>query len=511
MARIPEFTRRRLASSAVGVPQRDVSSEIVGEAATRGASQITGALMHAEAQRADSLATIEANKLYSEYTAQLGAASMKVKEENAAKPSGATESMYKVGNDLATNQLRQATNDLVRRKLSNLQQMSIRNNIGSMNSWARGQEIMNGQSDLQATANTTALQATQFGGIEDLDAALTAFAKGTETSAIVMYGKKADQFQKESAKSITEGFYNGKLEKDPVLLKSYLDQGVFNEIYTSDEIKKKKADTLKAISGFNDKQKFALDASYSAENIETISDLATLTPGEVQMQRVAAEEKAEDLGIPFSEEQGRIYDKALNISLEAADIGAENDPAEFAKITSMWMEIKKKDSKVSSSNTLESLLRMESAAYDGVEKKLITPKTAGSYVGKMLKQTQSKIREERGGMLTPFKDDSLHVGFRQIYDSLKSKGAADDMKLKGEYLLDFIEEYDKRTKGGEVSMSEADAKTLANNVVTRAEAEKANIDLDSLSDKGEVREILDGPNKGRSFTIFKDGTREWVK
>jgi hypothetical protein len=247
MARIPKFQRQSLASTLVGTPGFDQA----GRDTQRALASFTPAIQSVQnfaAQRQIAINETEANKTVIDFETRLNELTNTFRQEFEQSPTGSTDIYRERVDTLYNDTLAQTSNDFVRQTVARRAQSPMRLNMAQHQQWEFRQEAVVAVNNIQSSAQTLALEANRMGGgdkspdelgrlLDQMDGTLTA-ATG------VLSAEQQTQFQQNLPKSIIAGYIKGRVQINPEAVQELIDNEVFTEHFTVDELAKFKREAI---------------------------------------------------------------------------------------------------------------------------------------------------------------------------------------------------------------------------------------------------------------------------
>ncbi len=499
MGRIPEFTRRQLASSAVGTPGIDRSGERIGQSIAVAADKVSRDLR----RKQDALDAIDANQKIIDFELDYGDEIRQIKSDFADDPIGGVEAIRKAGTKLSPSFLNQIRSDNVRQSVARMQQGVIKRQTLKAQIWANNQQVANAGVKMKNVARSLAIEASQEDTVDGLSDILKRMGD-SEIAAQGLLGAEADTFINEGTTEIAKSFIYGQLDRKPINAGALLSQGAFDEILTLKEVNGFKEDARKAIETKIDNDKFqAVFDGYDADS-EIIQEYQanTLTVGKIDI----AKQELLDRGTP--PEQLKFYDAMREILLDNTTIDAVDNAEEYSTLMDEWHQLQVDTKGLNATGSLENILRFRRNASESHRRKVITKEKFNKFIELTATPLARKIEDEQGdkgwlGFGGPA--SALDAGYVKINNWLGTNNLSENFNVKKNMLVELVERFDAKARTGEIptfrSMNE-----IAQTIIEEEQI-RINPALNNIPDKGKL--IMDP--KGRKLRIFKDGTSEKVK
>jgi len=318
MAVIPEFRRRQLASSAVGVPNLGRSGEIAAAGSSEAARIRSGAVsrlgqtkfatgvsmanskrqavnaVSSQIEKVSAILDVQ-QKSYDVIEAADHVYNFKTKYQQSINgednqkalyndPDGYTESVRKMGTDIATNMLKDIKSERVKQIVNKNTRSNINTESLKANGDASRMKITKAGialGDRVSKATDVVANISGQNALLDFSKELVAFEQYAATiTPLVLHKTKNPEYLKEGKAALTEAFINGQLTEDPVRVKMWLDDGLANKLMDSKDVRKLQKDANTAIKTRADNVEFntAINTSQKYQKYANAINEGTLTP-----------------------------------------------------------------------------------------------------------------------------------------------------------------------------------------------------------------------------------------
>jgi len=473
MGKIPEFQRRKLASSVVGTPGVDTSGALLTESIGRDIGRITSTLISVLGAKQKILNDVEANKKAIDFEVDYDKAIRQVQLESIANPDQAIQQTIELGNSLGNAFLSTIESDPVRQSVARLQQGVIGRKIKAVSTWASGQQIINAGVNLTASFNNLTVWAESTDDLKVLD---TIFVKTEEIGTVAkgVLGAKSRKFIDDGRKSIAMGFLYGQMDRNPVRAGEMLGKEVFKKILDGKERKKFEKDIANAIKTKADKDRVKI----LTDNADRFIDITkkygdgTLKVSELDLLKL----NMQDTGSP--EEDIKFVDIMRDTLLSSAVVTSVDNNKTIAKLANQWsslaIDIKEGTAKGSAENIHRFLLDVAVAH----KKKIITKDTQDAFITKATPTLNNKIKAETErvegsfaeGFAKFFKGDAFEavdVGFATISGWAKTNAPETVDETSGRLIKDYMTAVKILEKSSGEGLTEVQSKEVADRVIVR--------------------------------------------
>lgn len=524
MARIPQYTQNKLASSLVGVTPVDTSgSELMGTIAN-GASQVAGAAFsyasHEAAKREaeiraleqkqqNAFEDIEAYKVSIAIESQLWEMIDKTKTDYSANPAQGLKVIQDEGGKFIAETLGNIENPGVKEKAAGIVMNSFRGKLSELHTWSRTQSTANAQTQLSESMAILSQQAgrsTNIGQIQELLGKVD-LAKNNLDLA---YGTKSSEIMTKAKTDIAKSYIMGMLDREqPELVAKTLDSKAFDSLITADErvALKKAANTMIKAKEEADKYDKLLQIVSIRQGVALAQANGTYTPsmGMEAMGKLATLEGGKGDYISII---GATTDF---IKDQQKQITEAQKTQTLGNLYNAWYKITGGDETINKSSTLEDIVRFQKE----VEKSraYLSPK---EYERFMTRLTRSKTKrlEKMGRNLFGFPKgdladkDEFSGGFQYIYDWTKKHYKDENQRVKAldEMTSTFIQAVDQveKAQGGKPLTSKQKWNILKE--IQNRQTRKINPHLSNLPAGGQ--RMADA--NGNQFIAYPDGSIERI-
>lgn len=413
MARIPKFTRTRLASELVGTPGVDT-----GAGASAGLlATVAGETADVLQKRQEALDVSDANNALLDF--QIGAREdfNKHKTTFAADPANKTEVFREQLTNRLNNTLSGITNSRVRQLVSAgsagvIQQQSLKEV-----DWANTQRAEVAVANTEALINKSAISArnlepTDFDGFTEVMNDLL-FAVST-TAPFVVGSSEIAELNKNAVKSVKTGRYFGLLDDNPDIAVGLLENGFFDDVYDPKEI-----------------TEFTKKAKDRFKNLQESRQIDVLAEGAATHQGLWESFKDGSLTLDRLEIQAQ-----TPFVKELTDMWIKGNPATTAdkadavmELYGQYNDLMLKKPKKAAKEDYEDLQKFQTNIAKHLKRGNITQDKANFFLQKLAETASIKIKSEKGG---GFFADATDKGFRTIYRWLARQGDKNDLTQRAE-------------------------------------------------------------------------------
>lgn len=516
MPSIPQFQRRKLASSVVGTPGVDTSAEQLLQQTAEGARSITSSLTAIQKQKRSIVDAVDANNEIIKFEDRYAKTVAGIHGQFEEDPTQAPNAVLKAGQEIANEQLQGITSGAVKASVSRMQQSVIKNQSLKTREWENERDIVNTGSKLLDSMNTladAAFNTNDFSRVNEL--LQTASKSGVAAKGVL--GNKTAGYVKDGQKNIARGYLYGLQDRDPIKAQRLLETDAFKEIrklFDADEMNgirkdiaksvksSQEKDTVDLLSGANDQNKALVD-KYSQGDlalVEVDRQIAEYSDARV----IAQGPDGNSNNISVYDEQLEILGDLRDMVLEGTDLKAFDEPETINQLFDDWSQLYiKKGSTINTKAALEEIVRFERKATTAAKKGLITDATFSSFVSKIANRKRTLAEEEtgRGKGLFRFRvNDGLHTGYRYVDNWLKD--FSKDPALRSQMMLDYVDAYDNRANLQGKELTSADAEKLAQEVVG-SHFTQLGINLQAIPKGGQ---LFNDRGTGAVIRIMPDGT-----
>jgi len=525
MAKIPQYTQNKLASSLVGVIPVDTSGSELMDTIANGASQVTGAALsyasHEAAKREaeiralekkqqNAFEDIEAYKVSIETESQLWEMIDKVKIDYRANPAQGLKIIQDEGGKFIAETLGNIENPGIKQKAAGIVMNSFRGKLSELHTWSRTQSTANAQTQLSesmAILSQQAGRATNIGQIQELLGKVDLAKNNLE---LAFGTKKAYETMTKAKTDIAKSYIMGMLDRgQPELVAKTLDSKAFDSLITADErvALKKAANTMIKAKEEADKYDKLLQIISIRQGVALAQANGTYTPsmGMEAMRKLATLEGGKgDYTSIIGATTDFIKDQRKQIT-EAQKIQA------LGNLYNAWYKITGGNEKINKSATLEDIVRFQKE----VEKSraYLSPKEYEKFMTK-LTMSKTKRLEKMGRNLFGFPKgdladkDEFSGGFQYIYDWTKKHYKDENQRIKAldEMVTTYIQAVDQveKAQGGRPLTSKQKWNILKE--IQNRQIRKINPHLSNLPAGGQ--RMADA--NGNQFIAYPDGSIERI-
>lgn len=473
MGKIPEFQRRKLASSVVGTPGLDISGTIIGQSVSSALDKITRSIISTVAAKKNILDEVDANKRIIDYEVEYEDALKGIRANSLSNPEQAIQQTVDLGNTLGNTFLDTIESNSVRNRVALLQQGVIRNETRAMSKWASAQQVINAGVDLTASINALTVRAE---GTDDLKVVGKIIMKVQEINVVAerVLGKKSEQFIKDSQKSIASGFLHGQMDRNPIRAGRFLRQGVFNKILSDDERKKWRKDIDNAIAkkADTDRTNLLFDLSDKYIDLTKAYGEGTLKVSELDIVKL----NMQDAGVP--EEDLQFIDILRDTLLSSSIVTSVDNNEMIAKIADQWHNLGIDSKKGTAKGSAENIHKFLRFVADAHKRGIITKVIQDGFITKatpaLLNKIQAELERKEGSfgeiLAKRFKGDTfeaIDVGFTTIAGWARTHAPENADSVAGRLIKDYMTAVSIEEKQIGVQLTEERSREIAEQVIAR--------------------------------------------
>lgn len=245
MGRIRLYDRQKLASAAVGTPGvTDTGDELIRMSNRQ--AELTAQQIKIDAAKIEIADNLEAEKYRINFENEYYKKIEQIKQDNMSDPFAVPNKAFDDGNTLVSDMAQQIQNPRVQEKFKAKAQESIKTYEGKIRTWASRTVTENAYVNLADSMQALETQGGLVASPTDLTGLVSSAEKLALNSATAIGVEKANKLFEQTRKGIYENYAYSALDKDPAVVKTMVDKGVFNGILDEKEqlSLKRSADSL---------------------------------------------------------------------------------------------------------------------------------------------------------------------------------------------------------------------------------------------------------------------------
>jgi len=453
---IPQITRERLASSAVGTPGVDTSAASISESIGRAAQSIYEPIAQMAIEKQQALDAAEANRLAANYKIAATDAFEQHKEAYAMDPVNKTDQLDSVLNDQLEGTLSQASNSRVKDLVGRMAQSERASSLSSEIVWAHNRKVGIEQEGIISTTNELANRGNAIGADSTLSfeeknkriADLFSSAGNVLESAkhLKFSPEKLAELEQKVPKSILSGVVYGMIDNSPAEAVAYLEHPDVKEMFTQEELKTFKSNAMASLKNFNETVQWKQTASSMVQAPELTNGVIS---GQVKWSELDR--------MPQTPLIKTLKDIALNSSPAAQMEVAQEKLKLIDDFQQLGIDGKHLTAKAAATQVIDFSHKLAQAYQRGV----INRETFDQYnkdlasplVSAVLDQHDPNMFEKVGSMImhpvASFKNfinpaakqklERYQTGFNEINQYLKSQGGEDNFDQRLQYYQKFLD------------------------------------------------------------------------
>jgi hypothetical protein len=426
MVRIPSFEQSKLASERVGEPTVDKSKVIIAETVEKEAGDIT-ALLEEQSQKQRE-AQVETDT--AEIMTDLSLGFEKDYKDHIAlyenDPADKTTLLQET-----LNKRKQKTLDLIedqetRNNINKLSQPMIARKLLTEFDWSNGQQAVVALNKITKSSDLLAIDANTAGEEQDFNRYEELLTQGTflvESSSSTLSLEEKEKLKKLVPQSISKGFINGLMLQNPSELIDLINQKVFKDVFTPDELKVIKKDATSAFK----KQKEVADTNRLITFNDNSTDLYNrITAGDRPFSEIEA-----------LEDEKQIDERTASLlkDLIIKDIPANEKAEVEMQLWTMQSDIAREAKKKKTKKNFQELLEFQNQVLEAQTQGFITPSTAKTMLGPVRKTLENSIKKEVGEIGIGV--NVFEVATETVKDLAKKEGRKNDFGYMAKILDSF--------------------------------------------------------------------------
>lgn len=263
MAVIPEFERRKLASSVVGTPGVDTSGQEIAQTVSGVANQAVQTFGEQAIKKKEIQDAAQANKTLVDFDVELEKAYVDHQKNYKNDPTNKTDFFTDNAKQILDGFVNGTSSPRVRAAVEREGQARIGQKAVTEVNWADHQATQNTVDAVVTTSDTLANEAYIAGLNQNYERMNEVFAQNEKQVDAAKMVLGADDVKK-LQKSVKMGAINGMLEQHPEVLHDLLSKQGFADVLDAGEVKKLKTESLDQVK----RMKETADTQYLASQIE---------------------------------------------------------------------------------------------------------------------------------------------------------------------------------------------------------------------------------------------------
>lgn len=531
MAKVPQYTQDRLASSIVPVVVDNSAAQLTEKLNNnvQGLATVTLELSAKKQREVDALnAKIKSvNDTLTAYDRSIAIENEmydiieQEKINNIDNPQLAVKNVEARGRELITqrmSELNDNTDIAVKEKMAGIVTNSFRGKLGELRSWQQAQDTANAQGKIESMFDGLCTRASKSNDLKILSECLNFdgyMGKDGEplSEAIKLaYGKKAPEAIAKAKSNIAKSYVIGLLDrKNPNQVEAVLNSGVLDN-YLDPQLKftlKKMANTMVNAQKSAAKRDAFFEIYNIKENATLLASTGDYTPG----MYIRDKERIRQLGGKPSD-----FNVLLSRSVSSGKIAKkenfeQNKRLAHDKVIKAWADISGKSGKISANADLEDIIRFQELVEDNRE--YFTGEQYDAYMVKLTKGRVNRIKNMRtdvfGNPAGSLKgDDNYSKGYTQIYKFAKQNYKGDENKRNdaiNNMSVEFVKQADRVEAQTGKPLTEAQMQSIVRGITTR-QGQRTNPHLQNIPKTGALRK---DKTTGRVYKVYPDGRYEVVK
>lgn len=398
MVAIPQIFRDKIASSVVGAPRLDTSSEEIGQSINQGADQTASAGFNVAIEKQNLRNEGEYASLMVQHSQNIMSAAEGIKKQYASNPDAMVPALSKAIGDSLDNVSKQASNPFVKLMVERGDPAAQMWAMRQINQDAYEQGYKNTVAHAATTLDGLTNQATRIGGNMDLSA--DDMVKNTLPLAHVIgqlhtsiatsaHADLADEVSNKGMMSVMKGLIDSTLESQPVKAAQLLQNPEVTKYFPPDQIKKYQTAASTAIQEFP-KRMVSMQVQQDLTNHPKWVNAAMT--GQMTYAQVDRQERMDTTGLHTNTynylkdiilgagQDNDLKDAAMKkaqIIDDASKLGfrLKDDPTDLAQTGA--------DKKAQISSNVRDLYKLQDELLDGQRRGLLSKEEANTLYGKL--------------------------------------------------------------------------------------------------------------------------------
>lgn len=531
MAKVPQYTQDKLASSIMPVVVDNSAAQLTGHLKGN-VDKIADTTFKLAAEKQKEVDAINAkiknvNGTLTAYDRSIAIENEmydiieEEKANNINNPQLAVKNVEARGRELIATRMAELDNTTdiaVKEKMAGIITNSFRGKLSELHTWQVGQDTANAQGKIDSMINGLMTRASKSGSLETLaeclnfDNYIDANGNPLSDSIKMAYGNKGVKEIQKAKENIAESYIMGLLDrKTPNQVNAVLDSGALDSIISPEKklSLKKMAKTMVTAQNSAAKR----DAYFEIYNIKENATLLAAEGKYTPSMYMQDKRRIAQLGGKASD-----YNVILSKSMSSDKISKkenfkQNQQIAHDKVTKEWARISGKSGKISPNAELEDILKFQNLVEENRE--YFTGEQYDNYMIKLNKSRVKRVKDMRTDVFgrpqgTLKGDDNYSKGYTQIYKFAQTNYKGDDAK-RLDAINNMTGEFVKRAERAEAQtgkpLTEAQMQSIVKGVTTR-QTQRTNPHLQNIPKNGQ---LFKDKSSGRVYRIYPDGRREVVK
>lgn len=531
MAKVPQYTQDRLASSIVPVVVDDSMAKLTGHINNNVQTLAANTLeLSAKKQREVDQLNARIKSVNDTLTAYDRSIAIEnemydiIEEEkanNINNPQLAVKNVEVRGRELITQRMSELneTADLgVKEKMAGIITNSFRGKLSEIRSWQTAQDTANAQGKIESMIDGLCTRASKSGSMQTLSQCLNFDnyvgddGKPLSEAIKLAYGAKGVETISKAKTTIAKSYVLGLLDrKSPNQVSAVLNSGVLDPyLDPAEKVQLKKMATTMTHAQNSAAKRDAFFEIYSIkENATLLSASGEYTPSMYMRDRKRLQQlggKASDFNVILSKSM------ASNKIVNKENFN-KNKQIAHDKVTKALANITGKSGKISADAELEDIIKFQDLVEEN--RQYFTGEQYDAYMVKFTKGRMKRIKDMRTDIFgnpqgTLRGDDAYSKGFTQIY-KYAQKNYKSDTNKRTDAINNMAGEFVRQAERIEAQtgkpLTEAQMQSVVKGVQTR-QAQRTNPHLQNIPKGGQ---LFKDKTTGRVYRIYPDGRREVVK
>lgn len=531
MAKVPQYTQDKLASSIMPVVIDEAAAQLAGRLKDN-AGTLAAAAFSAAAEKQKKVdrqveRLQEVNDTLTAYEKSIAIENEmydiieEEKSNNIDNPQLAVKNVEERGRDLITARMSELDNKVdigVKEKMAGIVTNSFRGKLSEMRTWRISQDTANAQGKVDSVIDNLCTRASKSGNLQTLgeclnfDNRLDANGQPLSEAIKMAYGSKGIKKIQEAKKEIAKSYVVGLLDrKSPNQVSAVLDSGALDAYLAPDEKLsfKKMAKTMITAQASAAKRDAFFEIYSIKENATLLAASGEYTPSMYLRDKKRLAQlggKASDFNVILSKSMSsdKVYKK---------ENFEQNKRVAHDKVTKAWADISGKSGKISPNAELEDIIKFQNLVEENRE--YFTGEQYDNYMIKLTKSRVKRVKDMRTDVWgrpqgTLKGDDNYSKGYTQIYKFAKDnyKGNEDKrLEAIDNMTREFVKQAERTETQTGKPLTESQMQSIVKGVQTR-QTQRTNPHLQNLPKNGQ---LFKDKSNGRVYRIYPDGRREVVK